>query len=64
MVHLRVFAQLSTITHNNYRHFYWNPNTNGVWVIVAIVLFQLKRNTKLCLIKKPQLQQLPVPHFY
>ena len=38
MVHLRVFAQLSTITRNNYPHFYWNPNTNGVWVIVAIVV--------------------------
>ena len=64
MVQLRVFAQSSTTTYNNYPRFYWNPNTNGVRVIVAIVVFQLNRNIKLCLIKKPQLQQLPVPHFY
>ena len=64
MVHLRVFVQLSTITHNNYPHFYWNPNTNGVWVIVAIVVFEINRNIKLWLNQKQQLQQLPVPHLY
>ena len=61
MVHLRVFAHLSTITHNNYHHFYWNPNTNGVWVIVAIVVFQLNRNIKLCLIKNYNCNNYPHP---
>ena len=41
MVRLRVLAQLSTITHNNYSRFYGNPDTNGVRVIVAIVVFEL-----------------------